>query len=116
MLFFFINVLAKDLLVSNIPASLVGPKTFIPESINKLERPASIGASGPIITKSNLEEIANSYNLFVSSIETSTFSAISSVPGLPGATINSEHNGLCKIFQAMQCSLAPFPINKIFKN
>jgi hypothetical protein len=42
------------------------------------------------------------------------FSAIKAVPALPGATKSLSHNELCLIFQAIACSLPPFPMISIF--
>ncbi len=112
------NPLAKSLLPSSIAPSRHGPITSTPDRagspVMKSAIPSARGASGPTTTMPMEFAMMTSRTLSKSSGSTGRFTAVSAVPGLPGATKSFSGLLLWASFHAIACSRAPDPRIRIF--
>src|SRR5271165_519500 len=105
-----ITSLAKDLEPSIIAAAWPGPKQPMPAARTASAAPATNGASGPITTRAAPVRAASAATSAGSVTLTACSSAISPMPGLPGAACSSRTSGSPVSALTSACSLPPEPM------
>ena len=107
---------ANSLLPSSFAPSMPGPTKILllskPLSSRKSLKPSTRGFSGPTTIRSISLSITKFAIDSKSETPKFTFSAISDVPGLPGAQYKFFRSGLFDKERAIACSLPPEPITR----